>query len=166
MRRTLLVNASLLFMALLLASQVWISLEQQDEDQVIYLTSLSPDQVTRMEIANGGNPSIRLERTATGWMMTEPSSGKADDALIRKILEIANTRSTSRFQAPDNLVDFGLDPPLTTLTINQTRIELGALHPMNQRRYVRIGNSIHLINDRFFHLLQAPPENYTATPGQ
>jgi hypothetical protein len=43
---------------------------------------------------------------------------------------------------------------------------MGTLHPMNQRRYIRAGNLIHLTNDRFYHLLQAPEKTLLQQPKQ
>ncbi len=162
MQRPLLINTSLLALALLLAGLVWLSLEQQNKDQNTTITSLLPDQITQIVIENSKDPSIRLERKANGWMMTSPSMAKADDVMVSNLLEITRTKSIRRFSAPDNLEEFGLDPPMAVLTLDQTRIEMGAIHPMNQRRYLRVGNMIHMINDRFPHLLQAGPEGYMA----
>ncbi len=164
MRRQLLVNASLLILALMLASMVWLSQEQQaEEDKTIPLTDLTPEQITLIQIENHSGPGIRLERTADGWEMTQPSKAKVDDTKIEYLLGITQAKSIRRFAAPQDLKEYGLNPPLAVLILNQTRIEMGELHPMNQRRYMHVGNQIHLINDRFPHLLQAPADYYIPT---
>ncbi len=157
MQRLLLVNASLLLLALLLAGLVWISTEQQNKEQKIPLTALTPEQINLIVIENSSGHTLRLERKADGWMMTQPSRAKANDAIIENLLQITQTRSIRSFKVPQDLTEFGLNPPHAVLTLNQTRIEVGTLHPMNQRRYLLTGNLIHLTNDRFAHLLKAEP---------
>ncbi len=139
---------------------VWFIQEQPDKNQNIRLTTLLPDQVNLIELNNNSGQTIRLERETTGWMMTIPSTAKANDTMVNNLLEIAGTKSIRRFKAPDDLTEFGLNPPNAILILNHTRIEMGAIHPMNQRRYMRVGNIIHLINDRFPHLLRAAPQSY------
>jgi hypothetical protein len=163
MRRPLLINASLLSLALLLGTLAWLSSEKPEEDKNIPLTSLSPDQINLIELENSNGPIIRIEHTATGWEMTKPSKAKVDGTKIEYLLEITRAKSIRRFEATQDLKEYGLNPPLAVLTLNQTRIEMGTLHPMNQRRYMRVGTTIHLINDRFPHLLQAPADYYIST---
>lgn len=160
MRRPILINTSLLALVLVLAALVWFGHGQQDEVLDTPLTGLTPDQVTLIAIENHSGPAIRLERTSSGWMMQQPSAAKANDARIADLLAITEARGIRSFKAPSDLTEFGLNPPQAVLTLNRTRIEMGTLHPINQRRYMRVGDQIHLINDRFPHLLQAAPDYY------
>lgn len=161
MRRPLLINGFLLGLALLLGWLTWLSIEDQHKDEQTYLTGLIPDQINQIEINNSG-PSFRLQREAEGWIMVEPYQVAADSKRIERLLEISRSVSTSRFQAPQDLAEYGLKPPQAVLTLNQTRIEMGSTHPMNQRRYLRVGKQIHLIKDRFPHHLQARAENFVS----
>lgn len=154
----------MLVLTISLAALVWLSLEQQKNSvQKTPLTSLSPDQVSLIVIEDSKGSIIRLEHKANGWMMTQPSMEKADDDMVNRLLEITQSNSIRRFKATQELTQYGLNPPQAVLTLNKTRIEMGTLHPMNQRRYMRVGNMIHLINDRFPHLLQATAKSYIAT---
>jgi len=77
------------------------------------------------------------------------------------LLQIVNTASIARFPAPlQRLSEFGLEPPQAILQLNDTRIEIGGTNPMNHRRYLRIEDQIHLINDRFPQHLMAAVEKY------
>jgi hypothetical protein len=158
MRRPLLINGTLLLVATVLAVAVWLSTEQQNQEQQITLTNLTPNQVHQIVIENGTASVFHFEREAEGWVMTQPSRTMADQSKIEKLLQICQSISIRRFTAPQELTEFGLNPPQAVLTLNQTRIEMGTLHPINQRRYIRVGNLIHLTNDLFFHLLQAPEQ--------
>ncbi len=162
MRKPLLVNGILLLLTLLLGGMVWLTIGQQKPDHPVPLTSLLPEQITLIEIQNSNGADIRLERKEGIWMMTKPSEAKANSARIDGLLQIAQAVSISRFQAPDDLSEYGLNPPQAVLTINQTRIEMGTANPINHRRYLHVGNEIHLINDRFPHFLQAHADFFTA----
>lgn len=156
----------MLVLVLLLAGLTWLSLEQQEKEAKTALTSLSPDQVSLIRIESGKGSLIRLERMNSGWMMTQPSKARADDTKINRLLEITLAISIRKFKPQQEMTQYGLNPPQAVLTLNKTRIEMGSLHPMNQRRYMRVGNMIHLINDRFSHLLQASAKSYMATKAQ
>lgn len=162
MLRPLLVNGTLLLVAILLAVAVWLTTEQNNQTQKVTLTNLTPSQISKIVIENGSDPAIHIERNADKWMITQPSKAQADNAKIEKLLQITQSNSIRRFTAPPDLTDFGLNPPQAILTLNQASIEMGTLHPMNQRRYVRVGNLIHLTNDRFYHLLQSAPQSLTS----
>jgi hypothetical protein len=159
MRRPFLVNSALLLVATALAVAVWLSTEQQNREANITLTSLTPNQVNSIIIENGSGPAVHLERKTDGWTLTQPSTEKADQAKVEKLLQITQGVSIRRFEAPQDLTEFGLSPPQATITLNQTRIEMGVLHPINQRRYIRVGNTVHLTNDLFYHLLQRAPKS-------
>jgi len=156
----------MLVLVLLLAGLTWLSLEQQEKEAKTALTSLSPDQVSLIRIESGKGSLIRLERMNSGWMMTQPSKARADDTKINRLLEITLAISIRKFKPQQEMTQYGLNPPQAVLTLNKTRIEMGSLHPINQRRYMRVGNMIHLINDRFSHLLQASAKSYMATKAQ
>jgi len=160
MQRPLLINGFLLVLVLILGGVVWFSIQDRQSDQRIPLTQLQPDQINLITLENQNGSGMRLERRGDNWAMQRPYKVTANGSRIGRLLEITRSRSASRFRSPENLTEFGLTTPLATLTLNQTRIEVGTTHPMNQRRYLRIGEQIHLIKDRFIHHLQAAVEDF------
>ena len=162
MRRPLLVNGLLLLLALLLGGLVWLALGQQNNNHKVALTSLLPEQITLIEIQNSNAADIRLEYQDGTWMMTKPAQARANRARIEGLLQITQAVSISRFKVPDDLSEYGLNPPQAVLTLNQTRIEMGTTNPITHRRYLRVGDEIHLINDRFPHFLQARADFFQA----
>ncbi len=162
MRRPLLINGSLLAVIVILGGAAWLSIQDQNTDQRTPLTSLQPDQVNQITLNNNTGPGLALERRHGVWMMTSPYKVPGKGSRIERLLEITRSISLSRFQTPQNLTEYGLATPQATLTLNQTRIEMGSTHPMNQRRYLRVGDQIHLINDRFPHHLQARAEDFVS----
>ncbi len=160
MQRPVLVNGILLALVCILGALAWLSMQEQNTDRRILLTQLHPDQVNLITLTNQSNQGIQLKRKADGWMMQHPYVVSADDNRIQRLLEIVRSNSFSRFQSPADVADYGLAPPVAKLTLNQIKIEAGNVHPMNQRRYLRLQNRIHLIKDRFIHHLQASAEEF------
>ncbi|MCP3672386.1 MAG: DUF4340 domain-containing protein [Gammaproteobacteria bacterium] len=160
MQRPLLINGSLLAVIVILGGAAWLSIQDQNTDRRTHLTSLQPDQINQITLNNNTGPSLVLERRHGVWMMTSPYQAPGKNSRIQRLLEITRSISLSHFQTPQDLSGYGLAPPQATLTLNQTRIEMGSTHPMNQRRYLRVGDQIHLINDRFPHHLQARAEDF------
>jgi hypothetical protein len=97
----------------------------------------------------------------------KPHDTKANEPKIERLLKIANTASTEHFPLPDgDRAQFGLDPPMAELRLDDTRLEIGGTHPIDHRRYVLVGDTVHLINDHFAHHLLAPAKDYAMPQGR
>lgn len=116
-----------------------------------------------IEIAREGEPTIALERLASGWRMRSPWDVDADPERVAALLAIRDApllRSVpAQAVAPGEL---GLDPVKLRLRLDTTDIAMGGLDPIEQWRYVASDDLVHLIPDRFQYLLIAPPIDYVA----
>jgi hypothetical protein len=116
-----------------------------------------------IEIAREGEPTIALERLASGWRMRSPWDVDADPDRVAALLTIRDApllRSVPvQAVARDAL---GLDPVKLRLRLDTTDIAVGGLDPIEQWRYVASDNLVHLIPDRFQQLLIVPPIDYVA----
>lgn len=159
MTRQARVNLALALLAAGLALFVW--LDQRPPAQApAAITGLDPKRIQRVRILRP-DAEILLQRATDGWRMEKPQEAPADGAQVEALLAIAAAYSLERIPAPaDRLAEFGLAPPSVTLDLDQLRIEVGGTQPVSHQRYLRIGDTIHLINDRFPLLLQAPAERY------
>lgn len=155
MQRPLLINSLLLVLVLILSGLAWLSIQEQETDQRIPLTRLRPDQINLITLEHRNGPGLRMERKTDGWAMVRPYQVSANGNRIQRLLEITRSSSISRFPIPQDLTEYGLTQPLAVLSLNRTRIEVGTTNPINWHRYLRIGDRIHLIKDRFIHHLQA-----------
>ncbi len=119
------------------------------------LTRLHAGEVTRIEIARRGHPAISLQRSGRHWRITAPQSLPAEDGRIATLLAITETPSESELPAgtKDNLAKYGLAEPTVVLSLNDTRLAFGDTDPINGRRYVLLGDTVHLTEDRYFPLL-------------
>jgi hypothetical protein len=126
------------------------------------LTGLDPNRITQVEIQRAGQPVIHLIRTAEGWRLESPYAVAANDAKVDQLVQIASTpvfRSLPESGRPERL---GLAPARIRLTLDGLALRFGDTDPIGHRRYVAIGDRIHLIDDGFqFHLL-APATDYVS----
>jgi hypothetical protein len=116
-----------------------------------------------IEIARDGELTVELERLAAGWRMRAPWDVDADPERIAALLTIREApllRSVPEQIAA--LGELGLDPVRLRLRLDTTDFAVGGLDPIHQWRYLASEGLVHLVPDRFYHLLIAPPIDYVA----
>jgi len=119
------------------------------------LTPLKPEAIRQVKIEAKGQPVEALERTAQGWRSLLTGKPVTDEAWLDHLLHIAELPSLQRFPAPEDLAPYGLDAPRYRLWFDDVLVEWGALEPLGRRRYVRTGNTVHLVTDGYTHHLHA-----------
>jgi hypothetical protein len=116
-----------------------------------------------IEIAREGEPTIALEHLASGWRMRSPWDVDADPDRVASLLAIRDAPLLRSVPAQAAALDtLGLDPVKLRLRLDTTDIAMGGLDPIDQWRYVISDDLVHLIPDRFQHLLIAPPIDYVS----
>jgi hypothetical protein len=116
-----------------------------------------------IEIARDGEPTIELERLAAGWRMRAPWDVDADPERIAALLTIREAPLLRSVPAEiAALGELGLDPVRLRLRLDTTDFAVGGLDPIHQWRYLASEGLVHLVPDRFYHLLIAPPIDYVA----
>ena len=114
-----------------------------------------------IEVERVGEPLIQLERTPDGWRMREPIAIDADQGRIDQLLGIVAAPVQRSFLAQSAALDeLGLAPVKLSLRLDGLTLAFGGLDPVGQRRYVSADGLVHLIDDRYQHLLIAPPIDY------
>lgn len=115
------------------------------------LTALVPANITHIRIERDGAAPIALERKAQDWIMTAPVRMPANTFRVETMLQVAQAESHTHLDAATvGLADFKLDKPRARLWFDATEIAFGATEPLNGRRYVRVGDSVHLISDTVY----------------
>lgn len=119
------------------------------------LTSLSPSEIQTIVIEQPGQEKTVLQKTQKGWVLKQPIVTSANTALIKNILEIANAKCQSTYLASEvDLDQLKLDQPSLTLYLNDTRLVFGYTDALRGYRYILTENKVHLIIDRFSHLIR------------
>lgn len=150
-----LLNLALAAVVFALGTLIWFSQQAPPAPEPERLTTLTEADITRIEIRPARHADAVLEQRGSEWWLVEPFTARADTARVDAAIGLARARSLARYAA--SAVDAqqaGLASPDLVLRINDVILELGGTEPLHGRRFVRLGDRVHLIVDRYSYLLQ------------
>ena len=149
MGKRILLNVWLAIALLVLVWVAWKEPGHGPKPPEAKLTAMSPAAVTKIVISNH-NGSITLSKQGAAWRMSRPVEVAANGVRVDDLLGVLQTQSLSRFAAAGrDLSEYGLAKPAVRLRLNDTEILFGGVTPVDQQRYVQVGDTIHLITDRY-----------------
>ena len=156
MQSRILLNFVLLVLVVLLTTYVYFSRQQQHvSSPKNRLTQLSVEQVTQISIRHNER-EIDLQKDGETWHMLRPITIEANTFRIDTLLNMLDTSSHAAYDATDlDLGKYGLHEPATSIRFNDEVIAFGITNPINDFRYVRAGEKVHLIDDHFYPLLSS-----------
>ncbi len=158
MKTRLLLNLLLLSVVLALAALV-VYEPGVEEPQVVHLTDLDESTIDHIVLEN--KEVIVFEKREGHWWLTAPFSAPANEIRMRQLLDIANAESEARYPfVPEDQGKYELDKPKAKLTLGKVTLIFGGSDPIDMRRYVWVGDTLHLVNDDFSHHLTAPATDY------
>lgn len=162
MKQRWLINLVLVILVVVLA--MLMRSEINAGRSVSRLTDLEVKALYQVRILREGEPTILLTQDLLGWKMEAPMQVDAKDAQVVKLLEILDTPVIRSFpETAAALDELELAPPRLKLQLDSLEIAIGGIDPIGQSRYVASAGLVHLIADRFYHLLIAPPIDYVST---
>ncbi|HVF34669.1 MAG TPA: DUF4340 domain-containing protein [Candidatus Saccharimonadia bacterium] len=125
------------------------------------LLRLDLSQVHEIERTCAGCDRLVLLKRQGAWELTQPYYAPADARKVAELGAIASAPVRQRF-APGTRdpAAIGLAPPSATLKLGTRTLEFGAAVPPHQDRYVRAGEVLGLVQDRFSAMLSGPPEGF------
>jgi hypothetical protein len=155
MRSRLLLNLALLAAVVALALLVYFEPGLEKPAEPVKLTSLEPEKISTVRIERSSQGEIRVQRDTDGWRLMEPISAHADKYRMEGLLRITSAESHTRYPVAElNLAEVGLQTPNAVLFLDETELRFGGTEPINGRRYVQVGDTVHLINDfAYYHLI-------------
>ena len=156
-------NLALLLLIAILGIIVFYEPGKQPAPVPVRLTQLTPASITHIHIKRISGKDIELVKEANGqWWMHNPYYLPANEFRVQSLLRLAETESLSN-HAIDQLqpATYGLDQPRAIVTFDRsTQISFGNTEPLQQRRYVQIGDQLHTIVDTFYYQAAANPTIY------
>ncbi len=139
-----------------LAALVVLQPGRRTEDARPSLTAIDPGGVERLVIERRGEPTVRLARREGGWRMEAPQAIAADETRVARMLQVLGAESAASYPADRlDLAEVGLEAPHARLVADGASIAFGAEHPIEPQRYVRVGDTVHLIDARHFRAATA-----------
>jgi hypothetical protein len=149
-----------------LAAGVYAELEREQASAWAPLTKLDPATVQRLEVRCQTCRTRRFARGADGWRMLEPYALPANADAVAHLLAIARAPVSMRLELREyDLTKLGLSPPQFTLTFDDVVVTIGGEDSIEHDRYVRVGDELLRVPDRFSaRLLEAPERELAADP--
>ncbi len=156
-------NLALLLLIAVLVVIVIYEPGKQPASTPVSLTSLKAATISHIHIKRATGEDIELVKQPDGeWWMYNPYHLPANAFRVQSLLRLAETESLSQHPL-DQLqpAKYGLDQPRAVVTFDRsTQISFGDTEPLQQRRYVQIGDQLHTIADTFYYQAAANPTVY------
>ena len=163
MQSRLWINLSLLALAVVLGLVIFSDAVDQ-KDEKLALSPMDPASIKRIEIQRQGQTSLLLEKSNGKWMVTIPRKSPAEQRRVDALLKIPHSRSFTQYPVvQEELSKFSLDPPKVTLILNNESFHFGDVDPLQFKRYALVGQTLHLVENTFYHHLIAVPDQYAET---
>ena len=120
------------------------------------LTPLKASEVTHIVIDRDDRPSVELSKENGEWWLVQPFRIAASRYRAEALAALAQEPTGARYAVEGlDLARYGLDPGVAELHLNDTAIVFGNANPVNNKRYVRVGDAVYLISDNSFGVLTA-----------
>jgi hypothetical protein len=146
MKRATRINLAVCAIALLL--WLWLLRPPALEPALLFDQAVNTVRIEHVGV------SREFKRDRCGWIQTEPRQLRANTAALDRLASLARSIPHRRYVAGALALEklgFSQD---SALTLNQQRVVLGGVEPINGWRYVRLPDgSIALLTDRFSDLL-------------
>jgi hypothetical protein len=131
----------------------------QDEDDRAAIAQVDEANLSTITLKN--RDTIVFERKDGRWRLTAPFQAPVNEIRVRQLIDIAKSPVESQYPLKaEEIAKFELDKPKAILTLGNTTLVFGGSDPINMRRYVQAGEALYLVNDDFFHHLQAAATDY------
>lgn len=170
LRRRLWINLALTALVGGLVILVMVEPGREPAPPLEPLTTLDPGTVKRVVIEQRDAPTIRLRRGDGGWRMTAPRRLRASATKIEGLLEVLGTGSHRQYPVSGvDPAELGLAEPEAVLSVDGTRLVFGGTDAIEGRRYVRVGDTVHLVGGRYLPRIRNGPlywaDNALLPPG-
>lgn len=159
-------NLLLLVLAVIvLGVAVYAQLVRERARAVQALTAIDTATVQRLEIHCAQCITRIFARRDGIWYMLQPHAAPADPEAVERLLGVAHARVRTRAPlAAYDAARLGLAPPQFRVVIDTTQIDIGGEDPIDHDRYVRIGDELLHVPDRFSARLLESPESELRNP--
>lgn len=164
MQKRLLTNLLLLIAVGGLATFYILSEPRENGDQILLLSNIDSTSIGQISLDRQDDGDIVFQKQKGYWFMTSPFRARAHIARINAMLQLLQSRSFGQIEGTDSIpAQYQLSPAAITLRLDDHEFFFGTTDPLDERRYVRFNNTIHLINDNLFHQLRQKPVFFVST---
>lgn len=156
-------NIGLLLLVAALGAVAWYAAERGSAPPAPPLIPLSPEEVHRVEISRPSSATLILTGQQDNWWVKEPVRVEANQFQVNSVLRVLGAQSLSQFSAAGKeLGAYGLKEPVVRVRFNDVELAFGGMTPVDQRRYVLMNGTVHLITDSYFLDLTADVSEFVS----
>ncbi len=157
-----LLNLSLLLALAILGLLVIYEPGRAPAPEATAITTLGITDIRHIRLQRPGQADLELKRDDDQWIITGTPTYPAADSPVRSLLQLAEAPVLRHYAVQDlDLDKIGLTDSASRVTFNQdTVILFGGTDPLDDNRYVQVGDRISLIQNRFQHLLEGGIEQW------
>ena len=159
-RARVLLNVCLLLAAAGLGAIVFLDPGKPAVEEPTSLLATSVEQIKRIRIERPGVDALALEHERGVWRMRSPYPLAVNQVRADAVARLADAPSFAQLAIDGDLAPYGLDNPTIRVVLDDKNLDFGGTDPLYQRRYVRVGDALHLIADGGYHHLLASPAGF------
>lgn len=121
------------------------------------IADIDINAVDRIVLERDDGSELIFRKNGTEWFLIEPIHIRARPARVEAILRLPGAISRERIPAAETDPEtLHLAPPLLSVRFDEHIFHFGGTDPINDRRYVLEGETVHLIDDRLYPQLTQP----------
>lgn len=123
---------------------------------------LDKKTITHVLVHRDNQEDIVLEKRDNTWHMTAPYQYPANEFRVDSLLQLASTESHAQYPVEQlDVAKYGLDKPRAIVTLNHDQVfSFGNTEPIQQRRYLRYNQTMHVVMDTFYYQVAAPADGF------
>lgn len=127
----------------------------------VYLTTLKQDDITRIRLQRSLLPELVLFKNDNAWFIQHKPPLPADPFQVNALTRLAEQTIKRSYAVTElDLAQVELDSPENRVTLNDQTLAFGGIDPLEGLRYVRVGDTVHLIEDLYQNQIQSSYINF------
>lgn len=139
-------------------------LDNSDKEEKQSITSLAQTDVNNIRIKRLGKGDIVIKKQYNKWRLIKPYNTATNQFRIDTLLRLVETIPKSTYPLA-NIENYGLVEPKLEVHFNQgeanhVSIKFGDSEPIKMRRYISVGDKLHITNDTYFYALNSVATDY------
>lgn len=154
------------FLVVVLAALLALVIYEPGKNETLLtkkLTALDAAAVQDIRIESQGRETILLHKQAAQWQMREPLNMPANVGRIQQLLRITGAKSIANYaMSRVDANQLQLDAPGLSLQLDDVLLRFGTTDALGGSRYVQVGNTVHLITDRYSHLAKGAATDFVS----
>ena len=157
-------NIFLTVLAITLILVLQLDSYQQDSTVPDRLTNVSPDSINTIGIIRQGKEDLYFTKTTESWRIISPVQARASRIRVYSILSLLQSPVYAQIPSDSRkLVSYGLATPGLSLQLNEMKFQFGGISALDDRRYIKNGDSVFLIEDILYPQLLQDAGFFVAT---